>query len=55
MPGFTMNELQELKKYIEFLEQKVKDCELYMSDFDKWKMRRDRANIEYDLRMERCD
>jgi len=50
-----MTEIDKLKKHIEFLEQKVKDCELYMTDQQKWKMYRDRANIEYDLRVERCD
>ena len=50
-----MNELEKLRKEVEFLTQKVKDCELYMTDFQKWKMYRDRANIEYDLQMERCE
>ena len=47
--------IEELKKDIEFLKQKVKDCELYMTDFQKWKMYRDRDNIERDLQLERCD
>jgi hypothetical protein len=37
------------------LRQQLKDCNLYMTDDQKWKMARDRAAIEYDLRVERCD
>lgn len=37
------------------LRQQVKDCHLYMTDTQKWKMDRDNSAIERDLRIERCD
>jgi len=48
-----MNEIQLLKKEIEFLKEKIKDCELYMTKTQKWQMAKDRENIELDIMLER--
>ena len=50
-----MNEIYNLKKDIEFLQQMIKDYEFYLSDYIIAKVKRERAAIERDIRIERCD
>jgi hypothetical protein len=50
-----MNEIYNLKKDIEFLQQMIKDYEFYLSDYIIAKVKRERLAIERDLRVERCD
>jgi len=47
--------IKMLEQECEALRRQLKDCHLYMTDFQKFKMARDNANIERDLRLERCD
>jgi hypothetical protein len=47
--------IKMLEEECEALRQQLRDCHLYMTDTQKWKMARDNANIQYDIRVERCD
>ena len=47
--------IKMLEEECEALRQQVKDCHLYMTDFQKWKMARDNSAIERDMRVARCD
>jgi len=58
MRKFHMTDQQKIKMLEEecaALRQQLKDCNLYMTDFQKWKMARDNRNIQIDIFRERCE
>jgi uncharacterized protein YlxW (UPF0749 family) len=47
--------MRQLEKDCEYLQQMIKDYELYLSDYIIAKVKRERAAIERDIQLERCD
>lgn len=47
--------IRQLEKDCDYFQQMIKDYEFYLSDYIIAKVKRERAAIERDLRIERCD